>query len=89
MNIPMNIILYCINQILINKLKPLDPKAKKAKKEAKNSTTVYENALYEAKVFHFIYSYKLFYLLHLNHFFYFLYNFQFYIQYYPRYEFFH
>ena len=59
MNIPMNIILYCINQILINKLKPLDPKAKKAKKEAKNSTTVYENALYEAKVFHFIYSYIL------------------------------
>ena len=58
MNVPMNIILYCINQILINKLKPFDPKAKKGKKD-KNNTISYENSLYEAKIFHFIYSYIL------------------------------
>ena len=59
MNLPMNVILYCINQILINKLKPSDQKLKKSKKEPKNSTIAYENSLYEAKIFHFIYSYIL------------------------------
>ena len=59
MNLPMNVILYCINQILINKLKPPEQKSKKNKKEPKNSKTAYENSLYEAKVFHFIYSYIL------------------------------
>ena len=58
MNVPVNIILYCINQILTNKLKPLDPKTKKGKKETKNIIS-YENSLYEAKIFHFIYSYIL------------------------------
>ena len=58
MNVPMNIILYCINQILINKLKPFEQKAKKGKKD-KNNTISYENSLYEAKIFHFIYSYIL------------------------------
>ena len=56
MNIPINIILYCINQILINKLKPIDSKIKKINKK---EITSYENSLYEAKVFHFIYSYIL------------------------------
>ena len=59
MNLPMNVILYCINQILINKLKPSEQKLKKSKKEPKNSTIAYENSLYEAKIFHFIYSYIL------------------------------
>ena len=58
MNIPMNVILYCINQILINKLKPFDPKSKKGKKDSKN-IICYDNSLYEAKIFHFIYSYIL------------------------------
>ena len=56
MNIPVNVILYCINQILINKVKPFDPKSRKINKREKTS---YENSLYEAKVFHFIYSYIL------------------------------
>ena len=59
MNLPMNVILYCINQILINKLRPIDPKTKKPKKDSKNNVISYENSLYEAKVFHFIYSYIL------------------------------
>ena len=55
MNIPMNVILYCINQILINKLKPSDPKLKKAKKDSKNNIISYDNSLLEAKIFHFRY----------------------------------
>ena len=61
MNVPLNIILYCINQILINKLKPIDNKNKKYKKDPKSKMliTPYEYSLYEAKIFHFIYSYIL------------------------------
>ena len=59
MNLPMNVILYCINQILLNKLKPTEQKLKKGKNEPKNSKIAYENSLYEAKIFHFIYSYIL------------------------------
>ena len=56
MNIPMNIIFYCINQLLISKLKPSENKLKKGKK---NNSTIYDNSLFEAKIFHFIYSYIL------------------------------
>ena len=60
MNIPVNIIFYCVNQILINKLK-VDTKNKKYKKDQKTkiSMTPYDYSLYEAKIFHFIYSYIL------------------------------
>ena len=61
MNVPLNIILYCINQILLNKLKLNDSKNKKYRKDPKTKTliTPYEYSLYEAKIFHFIYSYIL------------------------------
>ena len=61
MNIPFNIILYCINQILINKLISSDNKNKRYKKSSKSKIpmTPYEYSLYEAKIFHFIYSYIL------------------------------
>ena len=61
MNVPLNIILYCINQLLINKLKNMDNKNKKYKKDPKTKMfmTPYEYSLYEAKIFHFIYSYIL------------------------------
>ena len=52
----MNIIFYCINQLLISKLKPSENKSKKGKK---NNSTIYDNSLFEAKIFHFIYSYIL------------------------------
>ena len=60
MNVPLNIFLYCINQILINKLKITDNK-KRYKKDPKSKTimTPYDYSLYEAKIFHFIYSYIL------------------------------
>ena len=58
MNIPLNLILYCINQILIKKLKLAEMIYKKAKKNQKINTP-YEFSLYEAKIFHFIYSYIL------------------------------
>ena len=60
MNVPLNIILYCINQLLINKLKN-DNKNKKYKKDPKTKMlmTPYEYSLYEAKIFHFVYSYIL------------------------------
>ena len=61
MNVPLNIIFYCINQILIDKLKTMDNKNKKYKKDPKTKMlmTPYEYSLYEAKIFHFIYSYIL------------------------------
>ena len=61
MNVPFNVILYCINQILINKLKNNDTKNKKYKKDprTKNFVTPYEYSVYEAKICHFIYSYIL------------------------------
>jgi len=61
MNLPFNIILYCINQMLLNKLKPIDNKIKKYKKDPKTKMfiTPYEYSLFEAKIFHFIYSYIL------------------------------
>ena len=60
MNIPINIILYCINQILANKIKWTDTKSK-YKKDQKTKTfkTPYDYSMYEAKIFHFIYSYIL------------------------------
>ena len=61
MNVPLNIILYCINQILIKKLKVNDLKSQKYKKDTKSKIfiTPYEYSLYEAKICHFIYSYIL------------------------------
>ena len=61
MNIPVNIIFFCVNQILINKLKITDTKNKKYKKDQKTkiSITPYDYSLYEAKIFHFIYSFIL------------------------------
>ena len=61
LNIPLNVILYCINQIIINKLSLTENKNKKNKKTSKSKipTTSYEYSLYEAKIFHFIYSYIL------------------------------
>jgi hypothetical protein len=60
MDIPLNVILCCINQILNNKLNP-DNKSKRSKKaqKIKANITPYEYAFYEAKIFHFIYSYIL------------------------------
>ena len=58
MKVPLNIILYCLNQILITKLKFIDKKYKSDSK-TKIPITPYENSLYEAKIFHFIYSYIL------------------------------
>ena len=61
MNIPVNIILYCINQILYDKIKWTEAKNKKYIKDSKTKTlkTPYDFSLYEAKIFHFIYSYIL------------------------------
>ena len=60
MNIPVNIILYCVNQILTSKIKWTDTK-NKYKKDSKTKMlkTPYDYSLYEAKIFHFIYSYIL------------------------------
>ena len=57
MNVPLNIILYCINQILIKKLKVNDLKSQKYKKDTKSKMfiTPYEYSLFEAKICHFIY----------------------------------
>ena len=61
MNVPLNVFLYCINHILINKLKLTENKNKKYKKDIKSKVfiTPYEYSLYEAKICHFIYSYIL------------------------------
>ena len=61
MNVPLNIIFYCINQILINKYNSTDPNYQRYKKSSKSKVpmTPYEYSLYEAKIFHFIYSYIL------------------------------
>ena len=55
MNVPLNIILYCINQILNNKLADNKKRYQKDPK-SKFFITPYEFSLYEAKIFHFIYS---------------------------------
>ena len=62
MNIPLNVILCCINQILNNKLNPIDNRRRilfKKTQKIKVNITPYEYSLYEAKIFHFIYSYIL------------------------------
>ena len=61
LEIPTTILLYCINIILQKKLKNVDNKNKKYKKDAKSKIfiTPYEYSLYEAKIFHFIYSFIL------------------------------
>jgi hypothetical protein len=60
MNIPVNMVLYCVNRILLNKLKS-EGKNKKYIKDPKTKImmTPYDYSLYEAKIFHFIYSYIL------------------------------
>ena len=61
LEIPTAILLYCINIILQKKIKNIDNKNKKYKKDAKSKMyiTPYEYSLYEAKIFHFIYSFIL------------------------------
>ena len=60
LKIPFNILLNCIAKILQRKLKEID-KEKRYKKHSKLKIyiTPYEFSLYEAKIFHFLYSYIL------------------------------
>ena len=59
MNIPMNILLYCVGVILQNTI--IIDKQKKYKKDPKEKCyeTPYNDSVYEAKIFHFLYSYIL------------------------------
>ena len=60
LKIPLNILLSCVAKILQRKLKEID-KEKRYKKNIKMKCyiTPYEFSLYEAKIFHFLYSYIL------------------------------